>query len=87
MMQQVFVGIAEDVSREELGRREAESTFDRLLREYFAILIISESPAMSDESCWCDPAAGTQGHAKQVLSSLAQNGESLLSAMNVSPQC
>ncbi|GLR88026.1 hypothetical protein [Bradyrhizobium iriomotense] len=50
MAQHALGGIAADLSAEGRDVSEAESTFDRLLRAYFARLMIGEFPAMGDVS-------------------------------------
>ena len=48
MTQRVLDGSAVDIGGEDPNRRETQSTFDRLLREYFAILVVDELPAASE---------------------------------------
>jgi hypothetical protein len=55
-------GIAQDLYGDNPGRGEAQSTFDRLLREYFATLIFSGSPAIGDESRWCETPHSARNH-------------------------
>jgi hypothetical protein len=50
MAQQILGGIAEDLSPEGRDVSEAQSTFDRLLRAYFARLMVGDFPAMSGVS-------------------------------------
>jgi hypothetical protein len=63
MAQQVLGGIAEDLSVEGRDAREAQSTFDRLLRAYFARLLVREFPVMVDRS-FEPPSASRNGHSR-----------------------
>jgi hypothetical protein len=50
MAQQVLGGTAENLGLEGRDVGEAKSTFDRLLRAYFARLLVGEFPALSEVS-------------------------------------
>jgi hypothetical protein len=65
MAQQVLGGIAEDLGVESRDVTETQSTFDRLLRTYFARFMVRDFQAMSDVgSSFEPPPAPRNGHSR-----------------------
>ena len=65
MAQQVLGGIAEDLNLEGRDVSQAQSTFDRLLKAYFARLLVREFPAVGDAGrSFGLPSAPRNGHSR-----------------------